>query len=238
MYTRPLAVGTRLTASHSQFRKQSFATVLVDGEDIYKIPISLLEKLKSCCPNFWERLTEQMVMQQSLSVDTYTNADMFELFLFWASELRLPYFDAGKDDITVGDIPTTDVESDDIVDTLADLWMFAEDFSIPKLQNDAMKRLLEVLLEVNVRPSTLSDFSLPGEEKTQLDSVLLLEVAHGLWCDCYASEEVDELAKVEGFLERFASLVRGEGRLDPKETSPSRHFVIGGDISAFMVPET
>ncbi|KAI7384065.1 hypothetical protein KC336_g18239 [Hortaea werneckii] len=176
-------------------------------------------------------------MQRSLSIDTYTNADMFEVFLFWASESRLPYFDAGKDDVTEGDAPTTDVESDDIVDTLADLWMFAEDFSIPKLQNDAMKRLLEVLLDVNVRPSTLIQFSLPGDE-TQLHSVLLLEVAHGLCCNCYTAQEEDTLAKLDGFFTRFAGLVREEGMLDPKETSPSRQFANDDDVSAFMVPET
>ncbi|KAI6834803.1 hypothetical protein KC340_g5856 [Hortaea werneckii] len=221
----------------SQVRKQSFATVLVDGGDIYKIPIPLLEKLKTRCPNFWGRLTEEMAMQRSLSVGRYTNADMLELFLFWASELRLPHFDAGKDDITVGDVPTTSVEGEDIVDTLADLWMFAEEFSIPELQNDAMKKLLEVLLEVNVRPFTLSQFHRFREEEA-LQSVLLLEVAHGLWCDCYTEQEMAEFAKVEGFLELFASLVRGERRLDPKETSPSRHFANGGDISAFMRRET
>ncbi|KAI7210065.1 hypothetical protein KC333_g8417 [Hortaea werneckii] len=218
----------------SQYRRQNFATVVVDDEHIYKISVPLLEKLESRCPIFWERLTKENAMQQPLSVDTYTNADTFELFLFWASESRLPCFDAGKDDITIGGSPATDVERGDIVDTLADLWMFAEEFAIPKLQNEAMKRLLEALIEVNVRPSTLSLFNRFRDEAV-LQSVLLLEVAHGLWCDCYASEEVDELAKVEGFLERFASLVRGEDSLDPKGTSPSRLFADGGGISTFMV---
>ncbi|KAI6912664.1 hypothetical protein KC318_g2590 [Hortaea werneckii] len=220
----------------SHFREQDAATVIVDGENAYRIPQSLLEKLRSRCSTFWERLTDEMVMHRSLSVDTHTDSDMFELFLFWASELRLPCFDTGKDDITIGGVPAADVECPDVVDTLADLWIFAEEFAIPKLQNEAIKRLLEVLIEVDVRPSTLSLFNRFRDEAI-LQSVLLLEVAHGLWCDCYTSEEVDELAKVEGFLERFASLVRGEGSLDLKGTSPSRHFANGGDISAFMVPE-
>ncbi|KAI7317435.1 hypothetical protein KC315_g10399 [Hortaea werneckii] len=75
----------------SQFRKQSAATVIVDGEVAYRIPHSLLDKLKSQCPSFCEKLTLEMGMKQSLQVQTVTaNCEVFELFLFWASQSRLP----------------------------------------------------------------------------------------------------------------------------------------------------
>ncbi|GAB1739598.1 hypothetical protein NU219Hw_g4547t1 [Hortaea werneckii] len=221
----------------SQFRKQNIATVIVDGEDTYRIPHSLRDKLWSHCPNFWEKLTREMEVERSLQVQTITaNCDVFELFLFWASELRLPHFDVSKEDITDDDVSTTVVECKYTEGVLADLWLFAAEFSIPRLQNEAMKRLLEVLFEVRVRPCTLRQFYRPSG-KTQLQNVLQLEVAHGLCCDCYAAQEENELGKVDGFLSTFTSLVRGRGMLDPKETSPSIQFTNGGDISAFMVPE-
>lgn len=222
---------------HSQFRKQNIATVIVDGEDTYRIPPSLLDKLWSHCPNFCEKLTLEMDRKQSLQVQTSTaNCEVSELFLFWASELRLPHINVSEDDITEDDASTTDVGCNNPEDVLADLWLFAAEFSIPRLQNEAMKRLLEILFEVRVRPCTLRQFYRPGE-RTQLQDVLQLEVAHGLCSDCYAAHEEDALGKIDGFLTAFASLVREEGMLDPKETSPSRLFANGDDISAFMVPE-
>ena len=212
--------------------------MIIGAEYTYRIPRSLLDQLWPRCPSFCERLMLEVDKNGSFHIQTRTAAcEVFEIFLFWAAEKRLPCLDGPTDDITEGDISTAEYGFNEIVDILADLWMFAEEFSIPKLQNDAMKKLLEALLEVDVRPFTLSQFHRRREEEA-LQSVLLLEVAHGLWCGRYTGQEMDAFAKVEGFLELFASLVRGEWELDPKETRPSRHFADGGDISAFMVPET
>ncbi|KAI7285382.1 hypothetical protein KC345_g1701 [Hortaea werneckii] len=135
----------------SQFRERNVATVIVDGEHAYRIPHSLLDKLKSHCPNFYEKLKLEMDRERAFQIVTYTaNCEVFELFLFWASESTLPHFDVGDDDIFIDDVSTTDVYCNHPQDVLADLWMFAAKFSIPKLQNEAMKRLLELLSKMPV----------------------------------------------------------------------------------------
>ncbi|RMX75974.1 hypothetical protein D0869_11140 [Hortaea werneckii] len=221
----------------SNFSEQNLATVIIDAQYTYKMPPSLLDKLWPRCPKFCEDLTLEVDKNGSFEHSTYTGfCHAFELFLFWAAEERLPYLEVPDDDITEVEISTADLGGDNIVEILADLWAFAADYSISKLQNEAMKNLLEVLSKVIVGPETLKLFYCLND-RSQLKTVLLLEVAHGLCCGFYETEDEDTLAKLNGFLTKFAGLVRGEGLLDPKETSPSRVFVRGDDISAFLVPE-
>ncbi|KAI6847254.1 hypothetical protein KC332_g2466 [Hortaea werneckii] len=221
----------------SHLREQDAATVIVDGAIIYSIPHSLLDKLWPRCPSFCERLMLEVDKNGSFHIQTRLNAcEVFEIFLFWAAEKRLPCLDVPKDDITEGDISTADYGCNDIVDILADLWLFAQSFSIPKLQNEAMRKLLKIFSKMIVGPVTLMLFCRLHDE-SQLKTVLLLEVAHHLCCDSYVSEDMDAFAKLDGFLSSFAGLVRGDGMFDPKKTSPSGQFINGGDDGAFMVPE-
>ena len=211
--------------------------MIIDEQYTYKIPPSLLDKLWPRCPKFCEDLTLEVDKNGLWEHSMHTGfCHAFELFLFWAAEERLPYLEVADDVSTESENSTADLGGNNIVEILANLCAFAEDYSISKLQNEAMKNLLEVLSKVIVGPETLELFYYL-KDTSQVKTVLLLEVAHGLCCGFYEKEDEDTLGKLNGFLTKFAELVRGEGPLDPKETSPSRVFVRGDDISAFLVPE-
>ncbi|RMY94460.1 hypothetical protein D0861_01311 [Hortaea werneckii] len=212
-----------------KYRHDNFATVSV-GSIIYQIPESQYEKFKIRCPEFFKALERH---KKSPEADFYHNCVAFDLFLFWVSEERLPDL---IDDVSEKSGSTKDECAGRLHDSLFELWMFAGRYSIPSLQNDAMRSLLEVLGCTIVKPAQL-EVPLHFVPELPVGNAMLLEVAHDLLAGSYPASEVQQFAELDGFLLRFITLVGGHGPFDPKETSPSRQFADGRDVRAFMVRE-
>lgn len=159
--------------------------------------------------------------------------DVFELFLFWVSESRLPDLTA---DLEGEHENAKDQRAGKIQDILAQLWLFAEEYAIRKLQNDTMRSLLGFLGSSHVKPAQFREH-LDYADLSRWEKAVLLEVAYDLLQDGYTATDKEQFAKLDGFFSHFIALIKGEGVLDPKKTSPSIQFAGGGDISAFLVPE-
>ncbi|KAI6856668.1 hypothetical protein KC338_g3556 [Hortaea werneckii] len=231
-----------VNAFASQYHEDSFATVEVNGESYlktYKISMSHLGKFRNHCPLFHESLANQFEDEDDnhhsrlLNLYFESSEDVFELFLFWVSESRLPDLTA---DLGGEDETAKDERAGKLQDTLTELWLFADDYSIRKLQNDTMRSLLEFLGSSHVRPGQLREpLKLPRE--SQLQRAMMLEVAYDLLQGVYTATEENDFAELNAFFPPFVALSRGDGPLDPRKTSPSIYFARGGDISAFLVPE-
>ncbi|RMY61984.1 hypothetical protein D0865_00701 [Hortaea werneckii] len=198
-----------------------------------RIPEYLCEKFRAPCPDLYLELMVKMDRNQSTTLFPTTDRHTFELFLYWLAESRLPDI-AGS--IKMVPVQVRENFCNTHLNILADLWMFAWAHSIRRLQNEAMISLLEVLSCGTVKPEMLSGYFTSIEE-SQLEDVLLLEVAYGLLQGHYTTKEEEQFARLDGFFPTFTALARGEGKLDPRETSPSIRWNNEKDADAFLVLE-
>lgn len=204
------------------------------GEDlVYRIPEYLCEKFRAPCPILYRELMVKMDTNQSTTLCLALDRRTFELFLFWLSESRLPDL---AESIKMVPVQVRENFCNAHLNILAELWMFAWAHSIRNLQNEVIISLLEVLSCGTVKPEMLSGYFTSIEE-SQLEDVLLLEVAHGLLRGHYTTKEEEHFARLDGFFSTFTALTRGEGKLDPKETSPSIRWNNERDADAFLVSE-
>ncbi|KAI7204488.1 hypothetical protein KC343_g5416 [Hortaea werneckii] len=216
-----------------EYHEDSFATVVVDV-DSYKISESQFGKFRINCARFCEALEYEMEYAEgSLELYFDRGREVFELFLFWVAESRLPDLTA---DLRGEDQDAKDERAGKTQDTLTELWLFAEKYAIRKLQNDTMRSLLGFLGSSHIKPAQLRE-PLDYASVSRWENAMLLEVAYDLLQDGYTATDKEQFAELDGFFSHFITLVKGEGVLDPKKTSPSNQFADGGDISAFLVRE-
>ncbi|KAI7162595.1 hypothetical protein KC349_g1883 [Hortaea werneckii] len=174
-------------------------------------------------------------VKEPMTLPPNTDRRTFDLFIFWVSECRLPDLPEG-----IGWDPLKHRERCAIHQSaFAKLWMLAQEYSLPKLQNEAMESLLEISLFGTIKPQMLSAYLGHEDwENTQLQDVLLLEVTYRLLEGAYTLKDQQRFARLDGFFPLFLKLARGEGKLNPNYTSPSIEWGDNRDAGAFLVPET
>ncbi len=125
----------------------------------------------------------------------YNDPDTFELFLYWLYHESLPAEVEGGED---------DPNAQHTLHRIIRLWSFAEKYTIPRLQNEAMNIVFECFgsgaAEANIETIRLVDGLV--NKDSELSKAIFKHVMHEMSYGGYSSVELQELAAMPGLLQK------------------------------------
>ena len=182
-----------------------------DLSDRYEVPKALL---CSASDYFVKALSNSKESDERLLRLPGCGPDTLELFLYWLYHKQLP------DSMGTGESTTTVNAIHELQLQLARAWCFGNAYLLPKLQNQAMLRLIEIMHRYRLSLGTIRYVFVNSPDEGHLRTVAAREAVVRHDCGGYTSDELDELGRIAGFFERFLQEQR-DWRIGTWECSPS-----------------
>ncbi|KAK5137777.1 hypothetical protein LTR08_007349 [Meristemomyces frigidus] len=120
------------------------------------------------------------------------SAETFELFLFWLLRNKLPH--------SAPDKPTEGTLARDRQLLLSRLWSFGQICLIPKLQNDAMRALLELFHGNQVDILVVEEVVAREPIDSVLRDAVMRDVLNDYICNDHTEMQKDRLGAIPGFM--------------------------------------